>query len=60
VRFVQNRDNYPPDEAHAPKAPDQPRRHTIEAGQSVGGLLVDRLKRAALTARSRQAVSGHR
>lgn len=44
----------------AKKAPGQPRRYTVETSQSVGGLVVDRLKRAALTARSRQAVAGHR
>jgi predicted O-methyltransferase YrrM len=44
----------------AKKAPDQPRRYSLETSQSVGGLVVDRLKRAALTARSRTAVSGHK
>jgi predicted O-methyltransferase YrrM len=51
----------------AKKAPDQPRRYTLETSQSVGGLVVDRLKRAALSARgrsnghgARRAPAGHR
>jgi predicted O-methyltransferase YrrM len=38
----------------AKKAPDQPRRYALETSQSFSGLAVDRLKRAALTARGRR------
>jgi predicted O-methyltransferase YrrM len=38
----------------AKKAPGQSRRYTLETSQSLAGLVVDRLKRAALTARARR------
>jgi predicted O-methyltransferase YrrM len=38
----------------AKKAPGQQRRYTLEASHSVGGLVMDRMKRAALQARSQR------
>jgi predicted O-methyltransferase YrrM len=41
----------------AKKAPDQPRRYSLETSQPVGALVIDRLKRGVLTARTRRAAA---
>lgn len=42
----------------AKKAPGQHRRYTLETSQSVGGIVMDRVKRAALAARSQRVKVG--
>jgi hypothetical protein len=44
----------------AHKAPGRPRTYSIETTQSVSGIVIDRMKRAALSARSRTAGVGHK